>query len=189
MNKASAPILIIACGLTGTGKSTILNEVAEKTGFAILTSDRVRKALVGIKPEEHRYEAFDSGIYSKELSEKTYLHMIEEGKRLLLEGKSVILDACFPKKWQRDKAREAAAHASAQFLCIEFTAPESEVKQRLDQRFETKDGISDGRWEIYVAQKESFEESDDIISEEHLTVDTAAEKEECVKLILARLGR
>lgn len=181
------PFMIITCGLTGTGKSTIINEVAGRTGLTVLTSDRIRKEFVGIKPEEHRYEAFDSGIYSKEFTEKTYIRMIEQGKRKLMEGDSVILDACFPKTLQRDMAKKAAEEAGAGFLCIEFTAPEDEVKHRLDKRVENGEGVSDGRWEIYLGQKESFEVIDEFNDEEYLLIDTAEAKEDCVKKILGKL--
>ncbi len=182
-----SPLLIITCGLTGTGKSTIMNEVAEKKGLTILTSDKIRKQLVGIQPEEHRYEEFDRGIYSKEFTERTYLHMIEEGKKLLMQGESAVLDACFPKKWQRQKAFDSAKEMNVRFLCIEFVLPEEEVKDRLKKRFDSKEGISDGRWEIYVAQKESFEAVDDLLSDFHMIVDTSRLKEECVKKIIERL--
>jgi len=181
------PYLIITCGLTGTGKSTIMNEVAEKKGFMILTSDKIRKELVGISPEVHKYEEFDKGIYSKEFTERTYIHMIEEGEKLLLQGISVILDACFPKKWQREKAFEVAKEANARFLCIEFTCSEEEAKYRLTERFDSKEGVSDGRWEIYVGQKQVFEEVDEFKPELHIVVDTSSSKEESVNIIIKRL--
>jgi predicted kinase len=181
------PVIIITCGLTGTGKSTIINEVAERTGFTVLTSDRMRKELVGIRPEEHRYEAFDSGIYSKEFTERTYSHMIEQGKKKLMEGESVILDACFPKTQQREMARRAGEEAGAGFLCIEFTAPEDEIRHRLDARVESGGGISDGRWEIYLGQKESYEDIDEFNNEEYLIINTVGPKEDSVQKILDKL--
>ncbi len=184
---SSQPYMIIACGLTGTGKSTILNEVSNKTGITILTSDKMRKELAGISPDEHRYVAFDSDIYSSEFTKKTYLYMIDEGKKILQKGESVILDACFPRKWQREKAKEAAKEARIKFLCIEFTCPEDEVKKRLAERFDSKEGISDGRWEIYLGQKRSFEDVDEFISEEHLVVDTSEPKKKIIKEIMDRL--
>jgi len=181
------PVMIITCGLTGTGKSTIINAVAERTGFPVLTSDRIRKELVGIKPEERRYEAFDSGIYSKEFTQKTYSTMVEKGKERLMQGESVILDACFSKEEQRRMARKAAEEAGAGFLCVEFTAPEDEVKNRLDRRVENGGGVSDGRWEIYLGQKDSFERIDEFDDGEYLLIDTAEAKEKCVRKILDEL--
>jgi predicted kinase len=181
------PVMIITCGLTGTGKSTIINEVAEKADITVLTSDRIRKELVGIKPEEHRYEAFDAGIYSKEFTEKTYVHMIEQGKRVLEQGKSVILDACFPKSQQREMAHKAAAEAGAGFLCIEVTAPEDEIKNRLDARLKDGGGVSDGRWEIYLSQKNSFEDINEFVDDEYLLIDTAGNNKDCVQKILDKL--
>ena len=191
MNDAASnkiqPYLIITCGLTGTGKSTIINEVAKEKGFTLLASDKIRKQLVGISPEEHRYEEFDEGIYSKELTEKTYLHIIEEGKKIILEDKSVILDACFPKKWQRQKAFDVAKDINAQFLCIEFVCPEEVVKERLKKRFDSKEGISDGRWEIYCAQRETFEKIDGLPSNFHIIIDTSRPIEESKRKIIDRL--
>lgn len=186
LNKTQ-PYLIITCGLTGSGKSTIINEVAKEKGFTVFASDKIRKGLVGISPEEHKYEEFDKGIYSKELTEKTYLHMIEEGKKIILDGKSIVLDACFPKKWQRQKAFDAAKEVNAQFLCIEFICPEDVVRERLKKRFDSKEGISDGRWEIYCAQKESFEKIDDLNSNFHLIIDSSKPIKESKRKIIERL--
>ncbi|UCE73173.1 MAG: AAA family ATPase [Methanomassiliicoccales archaeon] len=183
----STPFLIIACGLTGTGKSTILNEVAKEKDILILTSDMIRKELAGISPAEHRYVEFDSGIYSEEFTKKTYIHMIEEGKKHILQGRSVILDACFPKKWQREKAKEGAKEVNAHFLCVQFTCPEEEVRERLEKRFESKEGVSDGRWEIYLSQKESFEDVDEFDSDSHMIVDTSLSKVDIIKKIMDRL--
>ncbi|UCG69567.1 MAG: AAA family ATPase [Thermoplasmata archaeon] len=184
---SSQPHMIMACGLTGTGKSTILNEIAKQKGITILTSDKMRKELAGISPDEHRYVAFDSDIYSKEFTEKTYLHLIDEGKKVLLSGQSVILDACFPKKWQRDSAKSAAEDVNAKFLCVEFTCPEDVVKVRLAERYDSKEGVSDGRWEIYIGQKEGFEKVDEFDPEYHMVVDTSEPKEKIIKIIIERL--
>lgn len=182
-----APWMIITCGLTGTGKSTIIKEIAKEKGFAVFASDAIRKQLVGIQPEEHRYEEFHEGIYSKEFTEKTYVQMIEEGKEHLKQGKSVVLDACFPKRWQRERAFESAKEANAKFLCIEFICPEQEVRKRLTKRFESKEGISDGRWEIYQSQKMSFEAVDELSLENHLVVDTSEPLHESINKIKRRL--
>lgn len=181
------PFLIITCGLTGTGKSTIIKEVAQRRGFTYLASDEIRKQLAGISPREHRYEKFDKGIYSKEFTKKTYLALIEEGKKQITQGKSAILDACFPKKWQRKKAEEGAKEVNAGFLCIEFICTEEEVKSRLEERFDTREGISDGRWEIYGSQKESFEVVDDFSLKHHLVIDTSEPVEDSVEKIIERL--
>jgi predicted kinase len=181
------PFLIITCGLTGTGKSTIIKDVAMQKDIIILASDYIRKKLAGISPEEHRYEDFDKGIYSKEFTEETYLAMIKEGKNHLKGGKSVVLDACFPKKWQRQKAFETARETNADFICIEFICPEANVKSRLAKRFDSKKGISNGRWEIYVSQKESFEGVDEFSSKHHLIIDTSEPVKASVKKIIERL--
>ena len=88
---------------------------------------------------------------------------------------------------QREKAFETAKEAKARFLCIEFICPEHEVKNRLTKRFESKEGISDGRWEIYLSQKESFEAVEEFSLENHLVVDTSEPLQESIKKIKKRL--
>lgn len=185
--KIKKPKLIITSGLMGTGKSTIANEVAKKLKIPIISSDFVRKELAGISPIEHRYEDFDKGIYSKEFSEKTYLTLNKRAKEILLNKKSVILDACFSKKWQREKAYETAKEVGAEFLCIEFLCKEEEIKKRLKKRFENKGGVSDGRWEIFPHQKASFEKILEFSNNKHLIIDTSFPIKKCVEKIIKKI--
>jgi predicted kinase len=43
-------MLVVVCGLQGTGKSTLARRLAEASGFAVLSSDRIRKQLAGLPP-------------------------------------------------------------------------------------------------------------------------------------------
>ena len=185
--KAKKPILIINSGLIATGKSTVARALVEKIDVEILSSDVVRKELAGIPLREHRYENFGGGIYSKEFSEKTYLHLIKRARKLLLEGKSVILDACFSKKWERQKAFDITNESSANFLLIEYVCPDEVIKARLKKRYENKKGVSDGRREIYQIQKNDFEKIDEFSNERHLVIDTTKTIQQCVNEIVEKL--
>ena len=67
-----------------------------------------------------------------------------------------MLDATFQKKKYRDMAHHVAAKHHATLVMIQCVCPDAVVKQRLEERLKKK-SVSDGRWEIYLAQKQGFE--------------------------------
>lgn len=176
------PILIVVCGIIATGKSTVAKKIFGATGIEMLRSDRVRKELAGMSPEEHAYEPYGKGIYSPEFSKKTYEEMMDRAKDRLSKGSSVILDATFSKKWQRQAAKEAALSEGARFLCIETVTPDEVIKRRAEQRTESGESISDGRLELLPQIRENFEEIEELDEGEHIVVDTSKEEEEKEKM-------
>lgn len=185
----NSPVLIITCGLMGTGKSTIAKEVAKLKNLAVLSSDVVRKDLAGISAKEHKYEDYSNGIYSKDFSEKTYQKMFELAEEKLSCGESVLLDACFPKKEQRMKAKETALKHKAKFICLEFACTDDEIKKRLDTRYKTGKDTSDGRWEIFHKQKTEFERLDEILPDEHIMVNSEKQVKDIIKEMGEKLGK
>ena len=156
------PTLFITCGLSGTGKSTVAKIVSEITGAEVIRSDVVRKELAGISPEKHSYVSFNTGIYSGEFTKKTYQRMTELASDYLKSGRDVLLDATFTKRWQRDMARNLAESLNTGFKCLVVTCPEEVVIERLRNRMMDGKDVSDGREEIYFAQKRSYEPPDEI---------------------------
>src|SRR5260370_10680181 len=70
--KAGSPTLIVVCGLPATGKSTVAQALAVRSGFEVLNSDVVRKRLAGRAPTSRAGAAEGSGIYGPELTRPTY---------------------------------------------------------------------------------------------------------------------
>lgn len=151
------PTLLVICGLTGTGKTSLARAFAEETGFKVISSDVVRKELSGIKPTEHRYEEFEKGIYTRDFTVQTYEEMMRRGVGLLKDGISVILDATFIASRFRQMAIKLAKDTDANLYFVECVLDDAIVKERLDVRMK-KEGIpSDGRWEVYLRQKGQHE--------------------------------
>ncbi len=176
------PILIVVCGIIATGKSTVAKKVSEATGIELIRSDRVRKELAGMSPEEHAYEPYGQGIYSPEFSRKTYEEMMVRAKDKLSKGSSVILDATFSKKWQREAAKKTAENEGAHFLCIETYAPDKVIKERAEERTEGGESISDGRLELLPQIRENFQKIEELGEGEHVVIDTSSEEEEEKKM-------
>jgi aminoglycoside phosphotransferase family enzyme/predicted kinase len=180
------PLLFITVGLVGTGKSTLAQALAKRLGLAIISSDVTRKQLAGIPVTEHRFEGFDSGIYSAELSRRTYDKMFSGVGDILKEGGSVVLDASFIRAEERLKAKRLAEETGADFYIIECTLDEANIKKRLERRL--KEGsISDGRWEIFRPQKKAFEPVREASAPKHAIIDTSRPLAENIRQILEKV--
>ncbi len=160
--KKEKPILFITSGLTGTGKTTVANKISVDYNARKISTDEVRKEMRGIDKYETHHEPYNTGMYSPEKMRETYEHVIKKGKKYLSKNRNVVLDATFKSKDLRKKARRIAEEETSNFLILNTVLPEEIVKNYLKKRVEKK-SISDGRWEIYEKQKESF---DKLISDE-----------------------
>lgn len=166
------PIVFIVCGLSGTGKSTIAQKIAVDYHADTINTDVVRKELAGIDKYEQHHDSFNTGLYNPKKVDTTYEHVLQRASRSVKEGHNVVIDATFQKKKYREMARHIARTNHATFVLVHCVCPESVVKKRLDDRVKKK-SISDGRWDIYLLQKTTFEPLD--LNEQHLTIDTSAE--------------
>ena len=68
-------MLLLVVGLPGTGKSYLAERIAGEIGADILRTDEIRKGLAGIEKSEHRYEDFGRGLYTEEMTQRTYNEM------------------------------------------------------------------------------------------------------------------
>jgi aminoglycoside phosphotransferase family enzyme/predicted kinase len=182
----SRPMLFITVGLVGTGKTSLAKILAERLGLVVIASDVTRKQLAGIPITEHRFEEFDTGIYSAEFSRKTYDKMFSEAKDILSGGGSAILDASFIKAEERLKAKRLAEETGADFFIIECTLDEEGIKKRLAQRLE-QGSASDGRWEIYQPQKTAFEPVAEVPPKNHVIIDTSKPVGENIRRVLDKV--
>jgi uncharacterized protein len=165
-------VLLIVCGGSGTGKSTLAADLNEHLGLRIVSSDMVRKRLVGIEPTTAASAPYKQGIYTPDLTNRVYNALISEAKRILNSGNGVIVDATFGKRSYREMAIEAAKMAGVKLLFIECRAAEDVIIQRLRQREQDARRISDANAEIYLSQIRDFEALNEVPSASHRVVDT-----------------
>ena len=155
--RALPPSLILTCGLTGTGKSFTARELAFDLGLEIVSSDVVRKQLTGLATTTHRRDRYGEGIYTDAVTARTYDALLQQAETALADGRSIIVDATFRRRTDRDLFRQLAVRRGASFLLIHATCPEETARQRLDARKDQAGEASDGRWEIYLIQKGEFD--------------------------------
>ena len=182
------PALILVAGLMGTGKSVLAKQMAPRLGAEIIRMDVLRKEMLNLSPQERRFEDFGRGIYADEMSGKTYEKALEQAKAKLKEGKSVIMDASFKKRKDRKMARTVAEQCLADFFVVECVCPEATIQKRLEERLADGEEASDGRWEIFQAQKNDFEEIIEMPVQSHLVMDTAAlTPEACMQAMIVQM--
>jgi predicted kinase len=168
------PVLYVFFGLIATGKSTLARAWALHKQLNWYNSDRVRKELAGMKPTDSQRQVIDTGIYSRDFSEKTYRVLLEKAAARLQEGDSVILDASYQYARDRLDLKALARKLHCQVYFILCHCSEIVMKQRMEAREQDPAAVSDGRWEVYLQQKKRFEPPDELAAPELLIIDTEA---------------
>ena len=186
-NDKNNPVIYVFFGMIATGKSTLSQAWASHKQLRCYNSDWVRKEMAGINPAESQRESADSGIYTKEFSQKTYKTLLERAEASLKQGDSVIVDASYQYANDRQDVRELAKDLNSQVYFILCQCPEAEMKRRMNLREKDPAAVSDGRWEIYLKQKKRFESPDELSDSELIILDTQASLEELLKKLEEKL--
>jgi hypothetical protein len=184
----SKPALFITVGLVGTGKTTLSQALARRLGLVVISSDVTRKRLAGIPLTEHRLEEFDRGIYSAEFTRRTYDQIFDEARAILSQGGSVVLDASFIKRAERLRAKSLAEETGADFIILECVLDEESVRRYLARRWQ-QGSVSDGRWEVYLEQRERFDPVTEVADAAHIIIDTSLPEVEVIRHTLDEIAR
>jgi aminoglycoside phosphotransferase family enzyme/predicted kinase len=179
--------VFLVCGLSGTGKSTVAEELARRWDLAHISSDVTRKELAGLVPGEHRYLPPGQGIYSPEFTRRTYQSMFQQAGEYLETGRSVVLDATFLRRKDRARAIELAHLYGSEAWIVECSLAAEETRRRLGKRLKTGDSVSDASWEVYLKQREEWEPVVETPARRHIHLNTEAALQETIRELLGRL--
>lgn len=128
------PALIITHGLSGSGKTWLSQQLLESIEVIRVRSDIERKRLHGLAPGERSDSGIDSGIYTSNASQRTYARLAELADMILRTGYSVIVDAAFLKRGQREQLHDVAQELCVPFVILDIQTPENILRQRLRHR-------------------------------------------------------
>jgi predicted kinase len=167
----SRQTLWIVCGLIASGKSTVATELAKRINVRALSSDVIRKNLLGLRPDEPTVAEFGEGIYSPVVTAQTYERMLLAAREELFKGKSVVVDATFTCRINRDTFRCLAEEEGANVVFVECLCPYSILRKRLTER-EGKKLKTDGRLQHLEAMYQAFEPLTELEVDTHLQVET-----------------
>ncbi len=129
-----SPRLLITHGLSGSGKTTYSQELVMQFEMISLRSDIERKRLAGLDALSKSESGIESGIYTRDFSRRTYEQLAGLAEKLLQAGWSVLVDATFIARWQRDLFRQLAEQCNAPLHILDFDLPEEILRQRVQAR-------------------------------------------------------
>lgn len=131
-----APQLLITHGLSGSGKTWASTRwLASQSAPAIrLRSDVERKRLQGLAALAASGSGLNSGLYSPQAHQETYASLRERAADLLALGWSVVVDAAFLRRHERQAFAALAAEHGAAFHLLACEAPPAVLRQRICAR-------------------------------------------------------
>lgn len=150
------PFLLLIGGLMGSGKSTLARCLNKLSHARVVRSDIVRKLIYGSEPED-RTIGFGREKYSAEATTHTYRALLRCAEGELVHGRSVIVDASFTACEHRKVFADYAKQADLPCALLWCTLEKEQALQRLAQRSAEGVDVSDGRAELYDAQRAASE--------------------------------
>ena len=182
------PRLVVMSGISGSGKSTVAADLARMGNGIVIRSDAVRKHLAGLGLSDRSGGSGNkAGIYSNEMTDRTYARILKAAEPVVASGRWAILDATYSDRRFRRAAREWAEKKGVPFGMIHCTAPVPEMERRLLEREEAGTDASDAGIEVMRRQMASFDPMDP--SEERFTTVVPTEKEWDIGRIIEKLKK
>ena len=105
-------------------------------------------------------------------------------QEVIEKGGSIILDATFSRRHQRDEVIRLARDMDANIIFIECTASYQMLKKRLTER-EQRAGISDARLRHLKQLKARFEPLGEMQNDMYLKINTEESLDDCMRQILS----
>jgi aminoglycoside phosphotransferase family enzyme/predicted kinase len=181
-----SPVLVAVGGWIASGKSTVSERIGRLVTAPVISADRTRKNLAGVRPTDPVHETAWSGTYSDASTERVYAMVLERAEQVLASGRSVVLDASFRSKAMREAAGTLAKKHGVTFAFVECRAPAEECRRRLAERARAP-SVSDGRLAIFDDFVARFEPTTELAPAEHFIVDTSEPAEASLQAVLTAL--
>lgn len=156
---APPPTLWLTAGLSGSGKSTVAQQLVEAAGAVRVRSDVERKRLHGLTPTAR--PADPATLYGAEATQRTYARLNAVAATALRSGVSVVVDAAALRRHERDALRATAQAAGARFTGLWCDAPADVLAARIGRRQAAGTDASDADTAVLALQQRVAERPDD----------------------------
>lgn len=150
--QASAPALLIACGVSGSGKTSQSQPLVEACGVLRVRADVERKRLFGLDAQANSRSALGAGLYSPAANAQTYARLAELARTVVEAGYPVLVDATFLTREQRAAFAGLAASLGVPFAILAFDAPVEDLRARVRARAEAGSDASEANLEVLENQ-------------------------------------
>ena len=134
-----APSLVITHGVSGSGKSTRAQAFVDLGAIAI-RSDVERRRLFG------------PGVYTADATRRTYERLAALARAIVAAGYTVVGDATFLRREQRDLLHSAADGLHVPFVIADCSAPEPVLRERVSRRLARGEDVSEATVDVLAEQ-------------------------------------
>lgn len=146
--------LVVVGGLPGSGKSTVARELSRILEAHYLSSDDVRDEIRDGRAVHPNPVAWGTGSYTAEAVGQVYAELLRRAELVVTEGFSVVVDASWSRRVDRDAVRRLAANQHAVLTELRCDVEDSVAQTRLVAR---TGGSSDADERIRRRMTASFE--------------------------------
>jgi aminoglycoside phosphotransferase family enzyme/predicted kinase len=153
----ATPSVVVMTGLSASGKSTVAREISHAARAVVVRTDAVRKQLAGVPWHQRHSGRVGEGLYTPEMTKRTYRACLHLAGGLLEAGWSVILDGVFGRRAEREAARALAQRRGVAFRVVWCDAPEQVLRDRLRARMASGRDLSDAREGVLDLQLRHYE--------------------------------
>jgi uncharacterized protein len=183
-------MLIVMCGLSGSGKSWLAERLVPVLPALRIRSDVERKRLAGIAVNASSESAIDSGLYARRQTDAVYARLADAAQMVIGGGETAIVDATFLDPARRRAIRERSAALGVPCVTVYCMAPFAVLEQRVAQRAAAGRDASEATLEVLQVQRR--DQTPPTAAEGPLvTVDTSLDVESgaIAEMIRAAAGR
>jgi len=143
------PLLIVMHGFSGSGKTSLSQELISRLPAIRVRSDIERKREYGLEETERSGARVGKGIYDPQARTNIYETLANAAEVSLRLGQNVIVDAAFLSLADRQHFHALAKRLNADFLIVDTCAEPDELRRRV-QNTEPL-GPEELEWTITVA--------------------------------------
>jgi hypothetical protein len=167
-----APVLVITCGMSGSGKTWLARQLREPLRALHVRSDVERKRLAGLAPGADSKSPPDAGIYTRDYTVRTYDRLHDCARAALLGGESIIVDAAFLRRDERLRFLSLAESLHARAALVHCHAPAETLRQRVTARSAARNDASEAGLGVLQRQPSWWEDFGDSERADLIEVDT-----------------
>jgi predicted kinase len=174
-SRDKTPLLIIAHGPSGSGKSYLCSKLVERMGAIQIRTDLERKRLFGVATLGSSQSALNQDMYTSEATSLTYRRCVLLAKTVLASGRPAIIDGTFLHRDQRVLACELARELHIPFIILSFDASEEVLRKRVIDRLKLCCDPSEANLQVLESQLKSREPLAEEEKKDEVRVDTSTE--------------
>ncbi len=151
------PMLIIASGPSGSGKSVAARRLVATMPAIQISSDIERKRLAGLSPLARTNSSHNGGIYTPQMSARTYQRLAELSEIVIDAGFTAVADATFLQQPYRRPFMELAQRLGVKYCILDIQVPVEELQRRVQERLQRGDDPAEADVDVLNRQLASID--------------------------------